>query len=450
MDRQQAIKTILAQGDLPTLDNISKLISTPVVSGDDSTSVKVINFDYSPRKLTSADFIALTRAKYSALKNLLLKRSETQDATSISKGRTLFGEKTTIITAVSDIHAFHTGTIALQLEDFSGQTKAIISGKNPELVEKAKFIALDEVIAFKGTFTKSFFMVKDIIWPDVPIKKPVKYPEDVYVAFSGDIHAGSDMFLPDELNKFIKWLRGEEGTAEQKAMAKKTKYVFLVGDIVDGIGIYPGQEKELEILELGAQFQEVAKYLKQIPQDKQIIICPGNHDGTRIAEPQPPLDKKFAAPLYELPNVTMVTNPAIVNIHAVNGYAGVNVLMYHGYSFDGLVNQVEGLREVGGYDKPDEIMKFVLKRRHLAPIYGSTLQLPLKQDPLVINSLPDVLVTGHLHKVGIGNYKGILTIGASCWQAMTSFMEKVGHHPEPGKVPVLNLRTWKVKLLEFD
>ncbi len=45
-----------------------------------------------------------------------------------------------------------------------------------------------------------------------------------------------------------------------------------------------------------------------------MIICPGNHDAMRIAEPQPELYRDFAAPLYELPNAIMVSNPSIVNI----------------------------------------------------------------------------------------------------------------------------------------
>ena len=50
--------------------------------------------------------------------------------------------------------------------------------------------------------------------------------------------------------------------------------------------------------------------------------------------------------------------------------------MYHGYSFDYFVAQVDSLRNQGGYDRADLIMKFLLKRRHLAPSHLSTLYIP--------------------------------------------------------------------------
>jgi len=50
-------------------------------------------------------------------------------------------------------------------------------------------------------------------------------------------------FLPREFEKFVSWLRGEVGDEKQKDIARKTKYIIVLGDIVDGVGIYPEQEK---------------------------------------------------------------------------------------------------------------------------------------------------------------------------------------------------------------
>ncbi len=264
------------------------------------------------------------------------------------------------------------------------------------------------------------------------------------------MHAGSNMFLPEQLEKFIKWTRGEFGDSSQKEMAQKTKYIFVLGDTVDGVGIYPEQEKELKVKDIYKQFELAAEFLSRIPEDKQIIICPGNHDGIRICEPQPPLYKDIAAPLYDLPNVIHVSNPAVVNIHKQDGFPGFDVLMYHGYSFDYFVDAIEALRLAGGYDAPDKIIEFLLKRRHLAPSYGSTLALPMLNDPLLIKQVPDIIATGHIHKAKIAQYRGVLTIAASCWQARTSFQEKVGHHPEPSRVPIINLKTGQAKMLKFE
>ena len=182
----------------------------------------------------------------------------------------------------------------------------------------------------------------------------------------------------------------------------------------------------------------------------KIIICPGNHDAVRLAEPQPVLDKGFAKPLYELPNVTMVSNPSVVNIHASEGFSGFDVLLYHGYSFDYYVANVDALRNAGGYDRADLIMKFMLKRRHLAPTHASTPYIPdCRQDALVIDRVPDIFATGHIHKSIAANYCATTMICGSCWQAKTAYQEKVGHHPEPSRVPIINLQTREVKILRF-
>ena len=40
--------------------------------------------------------------------------------------------------------------------------------------------------------------------------------------------------------------------------------------------------------------------------------------------------------------------------------------------------------------------------------------------------------------------------GYSCWQTQTAFEEKVGNQPDYCKVPVLNLKTKEIKILDFE
>ena len=67
------------------------------------------------------------------------------------------------------------------------------------------------------------------------------------------------------------------GNDVQKEIAKKVKYIIIAGDLVDGVGIYPSQIEELEIKDIVEQYDEFCRLIKQIPTNKQIIICPGNH-----------------------------------------------------------------------------------------------------------------------------------------------------------------------------
>ena len=179
-------------------------------------------------------------------------------------------------------------------------------------------------------------------------------------------------------------------------------------------------------------------------------MCAGNHDALRIAEPQPIFHKEFAKSLYEMDNVIMVTNPSVVNIHSSKDFEGFNVLMYHGYSFDYYINNVDELRNNGGYDKPDLVMKFLLQRRHLAPSHTSTLFIPdSEEDNLIIDKIPDFFIAGHIHKSGVTQYNGVTIICGSCFQDRTIFQTRVGHHPEPGRVPVVNLKTREIKIMRF-
>ena len=104
----------------------------------------------------------------------------------------------------------------------------------------------------------------------------------------------------------------------------------------------------------------------------------------------------------------------------------------------------------GGYHRSDLIMKFLLKRRHMAPSFKSTPYYPSHtEDPLLITKIPDFFITGHIHYSSVANYKGITTISGSCWQAKTTFQEKLGHEPEPCRVPIVNLQTREIKVLRF-
>jgi len=475
LTRQQAIQTLITNGELPTEDKILELIGgTPTELlpqselekerirmevelasrqvDDIEPKVKIIdNPQYEPGKKKVEDFVKYYRNRYTYLKNILMSRPDTSDAISIGRLRQGDKNKVTIIGMISDLHKFSTGTVKLEIEDLSGSMSAIISGKrDKKLLDQTDFLALDEVIALRGGVSRSTMFVDEIIWPDVPVRPKKTTEQEVYAAFSGDLHAGSNTFLPDKFKRFISWLRGEHGNARQRELAKKTKYIFLQGDVVDGIGIYQGQEKELYVKDIYAQYDYAASFINEIPSDKVVIVCPGNHDAMRLAEPQPPLDKDYAAHFYDLPNVICLSNPAMVNIHGVNGAQGYDVLMYHGYSFDYFLECIKGLRDAGGYGAPDRLIEFLLKRRHLAPSYKSTLKIPMNDDKLLIKHVPDIFTTGHLHKAKIASYRGVLTIASSCWQKNTSFQDRVGVKAEPAKVPLVNLKTGKANLLDFN
>ncbi|TKJ17403.1 hypothetical protein CEE44_02610 [Candidatus Woesearchaeota archaeon B3_Woes] len=415
--------------------------------------VKIIfSYDEESKKREVQDFVYLFNKRFDSIEKILKNRVELQNLLSIKRIKQKQDkDNLSLIAIVGDKKITKNGNIILTVEDRTDSINVLINKNKPDLFKLARDIVADEIIGVVGVNGENIVFANNVVWPEIPSNKEIKNAdEEVFALFLSDLHVGSDNFLEENMQKFLKWIKGEVGSEKQKEIAKKTKYIFIVGDLVDGCGIYPGQEEELVINDIYKQYDECAKYLKEIPSNINLIVCPGNHDAMRIAEPQPQLYQDFAKSLWELPNIHMVSNPSMVNIHSSDNFSGFDVLLYHGFSFDYYVANVDGIRMNGGYDRADLIMKFLLKRRHLAPTHTSTLYVPdANQDNLVIDKIPDFFVTGHIHKSSVSSYKNITLICGSCWQSKTPFQEKVGHHPEPCRVPIVNLKTRDMKIMRF-
>jgi len=415
---------------------------------DDFGKVKVIS---SPliqnKKLEVRDFVRHFRNRFIFFKKILQQRSELEGLTSIDK---ISGNRNfSIIAMVINKVVTKNKNIILEVEDLTGRTKLLITKAKEELFEKAKEIVMDDVIGFRCSGSKDFLFVNDFFYPDAYLKEKKKLDEEIYALFISDIHIGSKNFLEKNFNKFIEWLNGdcEEG---QRQILKKIRYMFVVGDSIDGVGIYPGQEKDLEIKDIKKQYEKLAYFYRKIPKHIKIIQCAGQHDAVRVAEPQPPPDEDFAKPLLEIENLYLVSNPSLVEIEGSDEKEGFRVLMYHGASMHGLINEIEELRLSNAHLTPAKTVKHLLLRRHLSPCHGASTYIPdAQEDPMIIREIPDIITTGDLHKPDIELYNNILIIACSCWQSITAFEEKVGNQPEPCKVPILNLKTREIKILDF-
>ncbi|CAD7766939.1 MAG: DNA polymerase II small subunit [Candidatus Argoarchaeum ethanivorans] len=238
--------------------------------------------------------------------------------------------------------------------------------------------------------------------------------------------------------RFISWLRGEIND-EKTPASDNIKYLVIAGDLVDGIGIYPGQEKELLINDVYAQYEQAAEYLKEIPEHINIIISPGNHDAVRQAEPQPCLPDEITG-LFNKNNTTFVGNPAMV------GLEGIKILIYHGRSIDDFVAAMPNVN----YKDPTIAMKEMLKRRHLSPIYGGRVLIaPEKKDHFVIDKIPDILHCGHVHTANIGKYRNVTLINSGTWQSQTEFQKRVNLKPDPAIATTVDLNTLQTQMIKF-
>jgi DNA polymerase II small subunit len=416
--------------------------------------IKIVSsYNIKSRKWSVQDFVSLYNVRFRELERMLRSRQELQNLTSISRiNAKREREKVALIGTVYDKAVTKTGNIMLTVEDPTGMIKVVITKNREELFKQAEETQLDETIGIVGTFDQIIF-VSNLFFPDIPLTKELKKsPEEGYFVVIADTEPGSKLFLEKEFNKFLSWMAGGAGTEKQREITSKIKYLFIGGDLVNGVGIYPNQEFDLNIIDIKDQYKRLAELLQKVPSHIPIFICPGNHDVGRISEPQPALEGEYVESLLALPNVISVSNPSMINIYAQpeNNFEGMDVMFYHGYSFIYYSENIQSIRRVGGQKRPDLIMKYLLQRRHLAPSHTSTLYIPdPKRDPLVIDKVPDFFISGHVHRAIVSNYKNVTCINASCWTAQSEEQERRGLEAQPARAFLIDMHTREVKIINF-
>ncbi len=413
----------------------------------------VMSYDEKSRKRTVQDFVNYYTVRFRDLERILRGRQELQNLTSIGR---LVGKKDreniAIIGAVYEKSLTKNKNIMLTIEDPTGSVRVVVSQSKEELYKLAEEVQLDEVIGVVGMYDNIIF-ANTILYPDIPLTKELKKsPEEGYFVVIADTQYGSKLFLEKEFKKFISWIRGESGNEAQREIAANVKYIFIPGDLVDGVGIYPNQEYDLSVIDIYDQYKGFAELIKKIPTHIPIIISPGNHDVGRISEPQPAFDDEYTRSLTVIPNVIPVGNPAIINIYAKpeQGFDGFNVLLYHGYSFPYYSEQVPAIRQKGAQKRPDLIMRYLLQRRHLAPTHASSLFIPdPKKDYLALEKVPDFFFSGHIHRASVSNYRNVTCINASCWVSQSEEQERRGLEAQPARAFIINMQTREVKVMNF-
>jgi DNA polymerase II small subunit len=325
--------------------------------------------------------------------------------------------------------------VELVVEDQTGSVK-VQCGE--EFADVAMRIPIDSFLVAEVSSGRSGQLyANSITQPDVPSRKPFTASHRAYAILLSDLHIGSKMFLQEDFQRFIMWLNGKLGDID---IVSRVKYIIIAGDVIDGIGVYPGQEYQLIERNLKRQYELAAQIIDQIPKHIKIVAAPGNHDPVRQALPQPAVSVDIAEPFYKLDNVKHVGNPSYVKLD------GVNFLVYHGRSLDDVIATIPDL----SYSRPAAAMQVLLKSRHLAPQYGKRTALaPEVRDMLVIDTVPDVFHSGHVHAIDVLDYRGTLIVNSGTFQAQTPFQANMGLEPTCSIVPIVDLSTLDVLKRSF-
>ena len=392
---------------------------------------------------TLEEYLEYFQDRFKRIERLLRQRMDVKAATPILEAlKSPAKAKLKIICMITEKRESKNQMI-LSVEDLFGSTTVLVPQKAPEEIRKKALLLLpDQVVCLAVIKTRTnLFLAEDIIFPEIGRKTQQRAQEPVYAVLTSDLHIGSTKFQKEAFKRFILWLKGKYGTEQMKEIAGRVKYLLIAGDIVDGVGVYPNQAKELSIRDVHKQYNFAAKYLEKIPEYIEIIISPGNHDASRKALPQPAIPEGYLTGMQGKKNIHSVGSPCLLSLH------GVEVLMYHGRSLDDIIAVLPGM----DHDHPEKAMRLLMQSRHLAPVYGGkTMLSPENRDYLVIDRVPDIFHAGHIHVLGFCNYRGVLVVNSGGWQEQTDYMEKLGLVPTPGKVPVVNLQTLETTVLSFN
>jgi DNA polymerase II small subunit len=314
------------------------------------------------------------------------------------------------------------------LDDESGSVEVLVPHGSP--ASRVTFLP-DEIVGLKLRWTGPRDRLPAAIAverPEVPMARSnARADRPRRVLLLSDLHVGSKTFLAADWEALVEFL-DERGPNPD--LARSVDTVVIAGDLVDGIGVYPRQERDIAIPDVVEQYVELGRRLAQLPHRMTIVAVPGNHDAVSPAEPQPALPAGLARPLGE--NVRLLANPSTFSL------GGTLVTAYHGRGFDDLIPALPG----ASYARPTEVMRRMLQMRHLAPIYGSRTPLaPADRDGLVVDPVPDILVTGHLHTYGVDRYRDVLLVNASAWQGETDYQRMRNIVPHPSRATVVDLQS---------
>ena len=326
--------------------------------------------------------------------------------------------------------------VELEVDDYTGRMPALAVSEDAK--KQASTLALDQVVMLELENARGVpgLAIKGVFSPDIPDHLPAKSRSEAYAVLISDMHVGSKYFMEQEFLKFLDWLAMSDDD-----IVRKIKFLCIGGDLIDGIGIFPNQDKELLMTDTVSQMTYTAKLLSKMPKHIKAYIIPGNHDPGRRALPQPAFPQATSGGMYNLENCSMLGNPAYVVLN------GVKVLMFHGQSLDDVIASTPGL----SYQKPAEAMKVLLKARHLSPTYGGrTPVAPEVEDMMVMTEVPDILHAGHVHVTDVDSYRGTLVVNSGAWQAQTKFQQTMGIAPSPGIAIVVNLATMQPFKQDFN
>lgn len=350
-----------------------------------------------------------------------------------------------LIGMVQDTGVLHTNRFVINLEDpLTGKTTKCVMVQEPPSFPEYRNILRDTVIGIIGVLPKNFIegeltalWGRDIVRPSFKNHLFETKNRHSRVLCISDIHFGSKKFVNNLFSRLIAFLNDEVQIDDKFLSSEKIDTLVIAGDLVDGIKLSRNDVQNDKKNSLENLYQNLSELLRKIPSSINIIVLPGEKDASQMVVPQPPIDKKVGESLYSLPNVQNHGNPLRMTIN------GMKFLIFHGQGYEQIFQdrlKLEVNEMIDG-------MTVLLEYRHLFPEYGPFIPIaPYSNDFLVIDAIPDIIITGHLHKSNYRMYKGIRIVNCGTFLRDEEDKEDLS---SLGVFPIIETGTGEIKMLDL-
>ena len=202
------------------------------------------------------DYVHYFRNRYNRLSSMIRSRVDPIPIEALKKTGRYKQELCSITGLVMDVRGTTNGHRMAEIEDATGTIPVLFNKDRPGFSD-AELLVPDEVVGVRGTLSADsrLFFSDQLFRPDIPLShSPFTSEDPGKAALISDVHVGSDTFLEEAWNRFADWLDDSD-----------VSYLLIAGDLVDGIGIYPGQEHELTIPNIYEQYRSSERCSRTCP-----------------------------------------------------------------------------------------------------------------------------------------------------------------------------------------
>jgi len=238
-------------------------------------------------------------------------------------------------------------TSSIVVEDLTGELVVRFQEKISNVIKE---IVLDEVVGLVCESSSEGITVSNVVWPDLPLSRDInKTKEEIFCLFISDLHMANPNFKRESYEKFFNWI---------SQTSYKNFYIFILGGI-------------------SSKKEDLEDFFSRLPKDSEKVFLRADAD--------PDFEEGFN-----------ITNPSLINIE------GISLMLCHG-------KFIEKYSNIWPELPAEKIMLNLLRKRHLNPTFDSGTKIS-EHDYFVIDTVPDIFISGHFRNPGILNYKGTTII----------------------------------------